>query len=128
MQTLSFPGNVRELKNLVWQIVSEAGTETSEIGWETLPSDLMQMLARQDRLPNAAVPSHPQLDDKRTREKQHLRTLCEQHQGDVYAIASVLGVHRTTVVRKLREYGILYARKNVSRSSRLTSSLLQNRG
>jgi PAS domain S-box-containing protein len=126
MQTLSFPGNVRELKNLVWQIVSEAGTETSEIGWETLPSDLMQLLARQDRLPSAAPPSRLQLDDKKTREKQHLRTLCEQHQGDVYAIASVLGVHRTTVVRKLREYGISYARKSASHSSRPESSLLPN--
>jgi transcriptional regulator of acetoin/glycerol metabolism len=86
----------------------------------------MQMLARQDRLPSAALPSRPQLDDKRTREQQHLRTLCEQYQGDVYAMASVLGVHRTTVVRKLREYGISYARKNTPRSSRLASSLLPN--
>jgi len=127
LQTLSFPGNVRELKNLVWQIVSEVGTETSEIGWEVLPSDLLQVLARQDRGPNVGPPSRSQPDDKRTREEQHLRTLCEQHQGDVYAIASVLGVHRTTGIRKLREYGILYARKNASRSSHLASSLLPNR-
>src|SRR5581483_1499034 len=126
MQTLSFPGNVRELKNLVWQIVSEVGTETSEISWEILPPDLIQVLARHDRSSSTGPPSQPQLDDKRTREEQHLRTLCGQYQGDVYAIASVLGVHRTTVARKLREYGIAYARKNASRSSHLTSSLLLN--
>jgi transcriptional regulator with PAS, ATPase and Fis domain len=128
LQTLPFPGNVRELKNLVWQIVSEVGTETSEISWELLPSDLMQVLARQDRLPSIGPPSHPQLDDKKAREEQHLRMLCEQYQGDVYAIANVLRVHRTTVVRKLREYGILYARKSASRSSPLASSSLSNRG
>lgn len=111
LQVLPFPGNVRELKNLVWQIVSEVGTETNEIGWEMLPPDLRQVWERQDRLPSAQMPPHPQLDDKRVREKQHLRTLCEQYRGDVYAIANILGVHRTTVVRKLREYGIGYARK-----------------
>jgi transcriptional regulator with PAS, ATPase and Fis domain len=111
LQALPFPGNVRELKNLVWQIVSEVGTETNEIGWEMLPPDLRQVWERRDRVPGAQLPPHPQLDDKRVREKQRLRTLCEQYRGDVYAIANVLGVHRTTVARKLREYGIGYARK-----------------
>lgn len=124
IQTFPFPGNVRELKNLVWQIVSEVGTGTSAIGREALPPDLMQMLVRQDRLPSAGPPSHLQHDDKKAREEQHLRTLCEQHQGDVYAIANVLGVHRTTVMRKLREYRIVYARKSASRSSHLASSSL----
>jgi PAS domain S-box-containing protein len=126
LQSLPFPGNVRELKNLVLQIVSEVGTETSEINWSMLPPDLMRVLVRQDRLPNAAPLAHPQLDDKRAQEQQHLRALCEQYQGDVYAIASTLGVHRTTVVRKLREYGIVYARKNASRSS-LSASFLPSK-
>lgn len=114
LQTLPFPGNVRELKNLVWQIVSEVGTETSEIDSEMLPPNLLQVLAQQDRTPSSGQLSHSQFDDKRVREEQHLRTLCEQYQGNVYAMAGVLGVHRTTVVRKLRDYGIRYARKSAS--------------
>lgn len=117
LQTLPLPGNVRELKNLVWQIVSEIGAETSEIGCDKLPPDLLQTLERQGQLPHASpLPQRP-LDDNSTREEPHLRALCEQHQGNVDAIASALGVHRTTAVRKLRKYGIAYARKKAARSS-----------
>ena len=56
-------------------------------------------------------------------EEQWLRELCQQCQGEVHAIASALGVHRTTVIRKLN-YGIAYARKGSFRSTQVETSSL----
>jgi transcriptional regulator of acetoin/glycerol metabolism len=44
-------------------------------------------------------------------EERQWRAFCEQHHGDVYAMANALGVHRTTVIRKLKKYSLSYARK-----------------
>jgi DNA-binding NtrC family response regulator len=117
IQALPFPGNVRELKNLVWQIASESGKETGEITVQMLPPELTQTICNQERSPLAqsSISSRfsPLLREGRrdTEEERHWRRFCEQHHGDVYAMANALGVHRTTVIRKLKKYDLSYARK-----------------
>lgn len=63
---------------------------------------------------------------EQTTEEQRLRDLCQHYQGDVYAMASALGMHRTTVTRKLKSYGIAHARKKYTRqkSSRVSQGEL----
>lgn len=114
LQTLPLPGNVREIKNLVWQLASESGEETGEITAELLPAELAQtLLGCQADLPQAE--SSGLQRDQGTDEAHRLRVLCQQYNGDVSALAAVLGVHRTTVVRKLKSYGLPYARKRQPR-------------
>lgn len=113
LQTLPFPGNVREVKNLVWQIASELGGLESEITWEMLPPDLLQTLESSSVLSPvsarlAATPDHSMSDARR------LRELCQRYRGDVGAMAKALGVHRTTVARRLNAYGIVYNRKRMA--------------
>ncbi len=43
LQTLPLPGNVRELKNLVWQLASEVEHETGEIPCCLLPANMIQI-------------------------------------------------------------------------------------
>jgi transcriptional regulator with PAS, ATPase and Fis domain len=113
LQRLPFPGNVRELKNLVWQIASELSGTASEIIWQMLPCDLRQTLASASAPPTVGAPvaSTP---DQSISEARQLRELCQQHQGDITAMAKALGVHRTTVVRRLNAYGIVYPRKRIA--------------
>jgi transcriptional regulator with PAS, ATPase and Fis domain len=117
LQTLPFPGNVRELKNLVWQIASESGKEAGELTAQTLPPELTWMIFGHGRSPLAqsAIPARlappSQEGEHSGEEERQWRTFCEQHHGDVYAMASALGVHRTTVIRQLKKYGLSYARK-----------------
>lgn len=113
LQRLPFPGNVRELKNLVWQIASELSETASEITWQMLPCDLRQTLASASAPPTvgASVASTP---DQSISEARQLRELCQQHHGDITAMAKALGVHRTTVVRRLNAYGIVYPRKRMA--------------
>ncbi|MGE0679308.1 MAG: sigma-54 interaction domain-containing protein [Candidatus Binatia bacterium] len=112
LQTLPFPGNVREIKNLVWQIASELGGTGSEITWQMLPPDLLQTLESS----GASLASGTRVAtvlEHSIAEARRLRELCQRHQGDVTAIAKALGVHRTTVTRRLSAYGIVYTRKRM---------------
>ncbi|MGH7960570.1 MAG: sigma-54 interaction domain-containing protein [Candidatus Binatia bacterium] len=106
LQELPLPGNVRELRNLVWQIAAEAGEETEALSCHMLPPDLTKVLAQRSVFPAQLSPVLP-VKEQAT-EEQQLRDLCEHYQGDVYAMARALGVHRTTVIRKLKSYGVTY--------------------
>jgi transcriptional regulator with PAS, ATPase and Fis domain len=123
VQTLPFPGNVRELKNLVWQIASESGKEAGEITVRMLPPELTQTICNQERspLPQSSLSSRPlPLSQKGAcdgEEERQWRAFCAQHHGDVYAMANALGVHRTTVIRQLKKYGLSYTRKPRARLS-----------
>lgn len=120
LQTLPLPGNVRELKNVVWQLVSEGRVETGEVTWSMLSPDLVQMLEQHGEMSNGQATSSQ--TKRNAAEKRQLQKLCRQHKGDVYAIASALGVHRTTAIRKLRHHGLVYARKKSARSAQADQS------
>ncbi|MBL6751257.1 MAG: sigma 54-interacting transcriptional regulator [Nevskia sp.] len=103
------PGNIRQLRALVWQIAAEAGDGAGAIGLGGLPAALRAELlgrageahgAAGDTGEDAAAPSD---------EERFFRELSSTHAGDVYAMARSLKVHRTTVLRKLRRYAIPYA-------------------
>ena len=106
VQALPFPGNIRELKNVVWQIASESGQTTGEIRLQMLPPELIPTLQSL-----SAVSPHTTPPSAETEEAQYWRRFCEEHQGDVYAMADALGVHRTTIIRRLKKYSLTYARK-----------------
>jgi PAS domain S-box-containing protein len=118
LQTLPWPGNVRELKNLVWQIASENEEERGEITLQMLSIDIGGALADTNGFPALKSPFVPPPAQHDADEAQRWRALCQQYEGDVYAIADALGVHRTTVIRKLKSYGLRYAHKKSSGSPR----------
>lgn len=120
IQALPFPGNVRELKNLVWQIASESGQDTGEITIQMVPPELTPAVLGHDHSlpPRSSLPTHAslpssasQVEERAAEEERQWRTFCEQHHGDVYAMANALGVHRTTIARKLKQYGLSYVGK-----------------
>lgn len=85
----------------------------SEITWQMLPPDLLQTPAGQGVPPASRQPlASPR--EHTAHEAQQLRELCQQYHGDVSAVVKAVGVHRTTIVRRLKAYGITYARKRIS--------------
>ncbi|MGE0679303.1 MAG: sigma-54 interaction domain-containing protein [Candidatus Binatia bacterium] len=118
LQGMSWSGNVRELKNVVWQIASENEGEDGAVTLQMLPADLMGALVDANGL--AGMSSQFVISSARhdADEAQRWRELCQQYAGNVHAIADALGLHRTTVIRKLKSYGLRYARKKSARSPR----------
>lgn len=121
LQALPWPGNVRELKNLVWQIAAEHEEERGVITLQMLSTDISETMADANGLSGLTAKAIPPSRGQEADDTQRWRELCQQYGGDVYAIAGALGVHRTTVIRKLKSYGLRYAHKKASRSSQVES-------
>ncbi len=114
-----YPGNVRELENAIEHAVTLA--EGDEIRPADLPAAVRypRMLPRHvEEPPRAAAGSAapaaalPPGQDPRDAwsladvEKEHVRRVLALHRGNATTAARQLGISRTTLWRKLREYGL----------------------
>ena len=107
----ALPGNIRQLRSLVWQAAAEADGRHAIVSWNALPENLKSELTGRGTASSAGdadVRAQPASE-----EETYFRRLCDTHKGDVHAMARELSVHRTTVIRKLRAYNIRYARSHL---------------
>ncbi len=95
-----FPGNVRELENIIEYGFVLCHEELIDVNH--LPEDLQS-----DAGPAAA----PEVDRSRleSAEAETIRTVLRQTHGQVARAARELGVSRTTLWRKMKQYGIASA-------------------
>ena len=119
IERYDYPGNVRELENAV-----EHAVALSE-GRVIRPADLPTALRTPRMLPTHGAPvdtgptrtesasaSGPPGSDPRDRwsiaelEKEHIRRVLALHKGNATSAAKQLGISRTTLWRKLRQYGL----------------------
>ncbi len=93
-----FPGNIRELENLIERaFILCTGTTISR---ENLPDYIRRS---QEDHPSA---SGPALDKLAHAERDAISEALEKHGGNRTRAAAELGIHRVTLVRKLKKYGI----------------------
>lgn len=98
LQTLSFPGNIRELKNLVERTLLVTGK--NRIGADDL---------RAQASPAQASPMQPTVPGKMTLddlEAQTIRNAIELHNGNLSKAARALGISRTALYRRIEKYGL----------------------
>jgi DNA-binding NtrC family response regulator len=117
LERYDYPGNVRELENAIEHAVAVAD------GTTILPSDLPATFASPRLLPREAATAargaegpaahvHAGHDAERDTwsladvEREHIRRVLRRHRGNSTAAAQQLGISRTTLWRKLREYGL----------------------
>ncbi len=96
----AWPGNIRELKNVIDRAVLFAGQETVRL--EHLPLDQM---TRRDTMPSQASSTSP--DDERSR----IIAALERCAGNQTQAAKLLGMPRRTFVQRLDDYAIARPRK-----------------
>ncbi len=106
LQALPFPGNIRELRNVLWvaAVHSDGGAlspqlialalQVEPVVDGTLPAPPQ---ARPDPLPGATL---------HDLEARHVRDLLSAHQGNRRAVAAALQISERTLYRKLRRYGL----------------------
>ncbi len=93
-----FPGNVRELENIIQKAL--AVCEGEVIGPEHLLADLRDARVRPTRTRRDAWPS---LEEH---EKAYIRDVLEEVEGNKSKAARVLGIDRVSLWRKLKRYGL----------------------
>lgn len=95
-----FPGNVRELANIV------------EHAFVLCPAGLIEREHLPDRIKTDVSPSmETARNSLRELERRNIISALERNGGNRVAAARELGIHKTTLFRKLRKYGIV-ARKS----------------
>ena len=97
LQSYRWPGNARELENLVQRALALGDGDTLELEDFCLRLDLGETEA-----PAASV-----RDAAETQKAQRLRGLLMQHGGNVASAAREMGVPRTTLVSQAKKYGLL---------------------
>jgi two-component system response regulator HydG len=97
LMSYDWPGNVRELENCIQHAVS-LGSGTF-IQMQDLPSAMLYHLARKPS-------SRQDLTTLRALEQQAIRQALQATGGDRVRAAKLLGIGKTTIYRKLKEYGI----------------------
>ena len=110
LQRYDYPGNVRELENAVRHAVTLSDGDT--IRAADLPAEIRTPLLLPDHArvgaPRGAAPAADDRDawSLAEVEKDHIRRVLGRHRGNATAAAKQLGISRTTLWRKLREYGM----------------------
>ena len=105
LERYSWPGNVRELENVMVRAVVMAGG--GPIGPEHLPE--VELLS--DAPPESGIPPDDGVDSSTTRtlediQREHIITVLRIQRGNIKATAELLGISRTTLYKKIRDYGI----------------------
>jgi transcriptional regulator with PAS, ATPase and Fis domain len=93
----TFPGNVRELENIIEHAFVMCRNEVIQL--HHIPPEFQRLKAHPS-------PSHPQtpLEDL---ERQAIIEALRQHNGNKVEAAKALHLHRTSLWRKMKKYGLL---------------------
>jgi transcriptional regulator with PAS, ATPase and Fis domain len=98
-----FPGNVRELENAIEHACVLCRSRHIEI--EHLPPEIRETVgAATDKV----APTADSLPVLRSTEIQLIRKTLAKHDGNRLEAARELGLHKTTLWRKMKRYGISY--------------------
>jgi transcriptional regulator with PAS, ATPase and Fis domain len=103
----NYPGNVRELQNIIEHAFML--TRDGRIELDHLPSELVPVMS------TSSIPS-TLLETMQNIEARAIREAIERHNGNRLAAAKELGMHKSTLFRKVQQLGIeLPARDGRSR-------------
>jgi two-component system, NtrC family, response regulator AtoC len=96
-----WPGNIRELKNVIERAVLMSSTDVLRL--EHLPIEQMQSVAATDASP---LPGYTVSLSMAEVERLHIREVLRAVGGHMGRASELLGLHRNTLTRKVRDYGL----------------------
>ena len=110
LQTINWPGNVRQIKNFVdWiYITYQTSNKQDDVGTpKMLPNDLLeQNKDMKNDESNKSTMNLPLKDARKHFEKQYLINQVNRFGGNISKTANFIGMERSALHRKIKEVGI----------------------
>ena len=105
LQLLPWRGNVRELENLVQRLLILSTTTT--VNLDTVQSLSKSSLDVQDAVSDSPAPTSKTISE---RERDAIITALGKTSGNKSEAARLLGIHRNSLARRMKRYGIVHER------------------
>ena len=111
MQSYEWPGNVRQLRNVVERTVILApGDRIGRIDLDMLPAEVLGNQSDITPESGGAIMGAPLREARETFEREYLRVQIRRFSGNISRTASFIGMERSALHRKLKLLGITDAR------------------
>lgn len=113
MQSYDWPGNVRQLRNVVERtIILAPGDRVGRIDLDLLPSEVLGEGADMGGGGATAIMGAPLREARESWEREYLRVQIRRFSGNISRTASFIGMERSALHRKLKLLGISETRED----------------
>lgn len=110
MQTMIWPGNVRQLKNLIERVLI-LGDSTGPIEARELPNEDEKVSDESRVVLSGALATLPLREAREAFEREYLLTQINRFGGNISRTASFVGMERSALHRKLKSLGVVTSNK-----------------
>ncbi|MDU9003209.1 nitrogen assimilation response regulator NtrX [Sedimentitalea todarodis] len=114
MQTMVWPGNVRQLKNLIERVLI-LGEGNGPIEARELPGDEVSSAEEGRVVLSGALATLPLREAREAFEREYLLTQINRFGGNISRTASFVGMERSALHRKLKSLGVVTSSKSGAR-------------
>ncbi|EAQ03577.1 nitrogen assimilation regulatory protein NtrX [Pseudooceanicola batsensis HTCC2597] len=118
MQTMIWPGNVRQLRNVIERILI-LGDGTGEIETREVPSDDEKPAEDGRVVLSGALATLPLREAREAFEREYLLTQINRFGGNISKTAQFVGMERSALHRKLKSLGVVTSTKSGGRIARI---------
>jgi len=118
MQTMVWPGNVRQLKNLIERVLI-LGEGSGPIEARELPNDEEKSAEEGRVVLSGALATLPLREAREAFEREYLLTQINRFGGNISRTASFVGMERSALHRKLKSLGVVTTTKSGARVARV---------
>ena len=122
LQTMEWPGNVRQLKNVIERVLILGG-EAEEITASELPGTSEASEETGQALVTGALAALPLREARELFEREYLMTQINRFGGNISRTANFVGMERSALHRKLKSLGVVTSAKSGARVAQIADEV-----
>lgn len=118
LQTMGWPGNVRQLKNVIERVLI-LGPDDGEILAMELPSNEVSDTEDESSIISGSLATLPLREARELFEREYLMTQINRFGGNISRTANFVGMERSALHRKLKSLNVVTSAKSGARVARI---------